>query len=100
MAQVLLSPRAAAARLGVAVPTVYAWLAQSDHGLLVVRGRPTTVTYYQGGPGGQGRIRIPAEEVERLLELTRVHPAAVPPRRPPGPPGGYPGITVPLGRPG
>ena len=99
MAQVLLSPRAAAARLGVAVATLYDWLGQSDRGLLVVRGRPVTIGYYQGGPDGQGRIRIPADEVERLLELTRVHPTTELPRRPPGPPGGYPGITVPLGRP-
>jgi transposase len=99
MAEDLLSTREAARRLGVTVTTLYDWLGRSDNGLLVLRGRKVTVTYYQGGPCGQGRIRVAESEVARVLELMRVHPCAARLRRPPRPAGGFPGITVPLGRP-
>jgi hypothetical protein len=99
MAEVLLSAREAARRLGVAVPTLYDWLGRSDRGLLVIRGRPVTIDYLQGGPRGQGRIRIEAAEVERLMDLLRVRPAPARIRRPPATPARFPGITVPLGRP-
>ena len=95
----LLTIRQAAGRLGLTAPTLYDWLGRSDRGLLVVRGESVTVDYYQGGPGGQGRIRIPAREVERLLELTRVRPQPARQRRPPVRRDAFPGITVPLGRP-
>ncbi|NJS14424.1 MAG: hypothetical protein HC788_07160 [Sphingopyxis sp.] len=39
--------------------------------MLVIRGQPVTVNYLQGGPKGQGRIRIEAEEVERLKAAIR-----------------------------
>jgi hypothetical protein len=58
-----------------------------------------TINYLQGGPQGQGRIKIEAGEVERLKELMRVRPQAPPPRRLPVRRDAYPGITVPLGRP-
>ena len=97
----LLPPAEAARRLGITVPTLYDWLGRSDRGLLVIRGRAVTVDYLQGGPRGQGRIRIEAAEVERLKDLMRVRPAPAPPRRvPAAPPTAFPGITVPLGRPG
>ena len=97
MAEDLLSAREAARQLGLAVTTLYDWLGQSDQGLLVLRGRPVTVYYLQGGPQGQGRILLPAGEVARLLELLRVHPRRTHSRRPPVK--AFPGITVPLGRP-
>ena len=98
MAEELLSAREAARRLGVAVATLYDWLGRSDRGLLVLRGRPATVGYLQGGPRGRGRLRVEAGEVERLKDLLRVRPRPHAPRRPPGR-GSFPGITVPLGRP-
>jgi hypothetical protein len=100
MAPALLPPADAARRLGVTVTTLYDWLGRSDRGLLVIRGRPVTVAYYQGGPAGQGRIRIDEAEVGRLLQLMRVSPCPARQRRPPAPAGSFPGITVPLGRPG
>jgi len=100
MAEPLLPPAEAARRLGITVATLYDWLGRSDRGLLVIRGRPVTVDYLQGGPRGQGRIRIEAAEVERVKELMRVRPVPAVARRPPaGPRAGFPGITVPLGRP-
>src|SRR5262245_25790660 len=99
MADELLTPREAARRLGVSVTTLYDWLGRSDRGLLVIRGRPVTVNYFQGGPRGQGRIRVEASEVERLRDLLRVRPQPVPARQPPIRRDQYPGITVPLGRP-
>lgn len=89
----------AAARLGITVATFYDWLGQSDRGLLVIRGQPVTIDYLQGGRRGQGRIRIERREVERLRELMRVRPEAVPARRPPAPKNRFFGIHVPLGRP-
>lgn len=95
----LLTVQAAAARLGVAVPTLYDWLGQSDYGLLTIRGQAISIAYYQGGARGQGRIRIPVAEVDRLLEAMRVTTRPVrPPRRAPRVES-FPGINVPLGRP-
>jgi transposase-like protein len=95
----LLSAREAARRLGVSATTLYAWLGLSDRGLLVIRGRPVTVSYLQGGPRGQGRIRIEAGEVERVKDQMRVTPEPARSRRPPVHRSHFPGITVPLGRP-
>ena len=95
----LLPPREAARRLGITVTTLYDWLGQSDRGVLVVRGRPVTVNYLQGGPRGQGRIRIEVSEIERLKDLMRVRPEPIRVRRPPLRLDRFPGITVPLGRP-
>ncbi len=96
----LLSPREAADRLGVTPATLYDWLGRSDRGLLVIRGIAVTIDYLQGGAPGQGRIRVERREVERLRETLRVRPSPTPPRRPPVPRDRFPGITVPLGRPG
>ena len=100
MPEELLSAREAARRLGVAVTTLYDWLGRSDRGRLVLRGRTVTIHYFQGGARGQGRIHIEASEVLRLLELMRVRPRPETPRRPPDRCQSFPGITVPLGRPG
>jgi hypothetical protein len=99
MTDELLTAREAALRLGVSLTTLYGWFGQSDRGLLVVRGRPVTVGYLQGGPRGQGRIRVEASEVERLKDLMRVVPQPTRVRRLPLPRDRFPGITVPLGRP-
>lgn len=96
----LLSAREAARRLGITPATLYGWFSQSDRGLLVLRGRSVTVHYFQGGPRGQGQIRIEAAEIERLLDCLRVKPQPAPSRRTPYiQPATFPGITVPLGRP-
>jgi len=95
----LLSTREAAKRLGISVATLYDWLGQSDRGLLVIRGESVTFGYFQGGPQGQGRIRVEAAEVERIRELMRVRPQQAPARRPPIRHVSFPGITVKLGRP-
>lgn len=95
----LLSAQEAARRLGISVTSLYDWLGQSDRGLLVIRGQSVAVDYYQGGPQGQGRIRIDAAEVERIKELMRVHPQPSPVRPPPLRQSTFPGITVKLGRP-
>lgn len=99
MSDDLLTADQAARRLGVAVATLYDWLGRSDAGLLVVRGRSVTIRYLQGGPRGQGRIRVEPAEVERLKELMQVRPHPVRPRRPAAPRDRFPGIHVPLGRP-
>ncbi len=99
MSEEFVSPRDAARRLGITVPTLYDWLSQSDYGLLRIRGERVTIDYLQGGPQGQGRIQIPAAEVCRILELMRVKPKRLEVRRPPTKQMHYPGITVPLGRP-
>jgi hypothetical protein len=98
MSAQLLSANEAAQRLGITVTTLYDWLGQSDHSLLVIRGQPVTIRYYQGGRQGQGRIRIEADEVERVKQLMREVPQRVLLRRPPVPRNQFPGITVPLGR--
>jgi transposase len=95
----LLSTREAARRLGISRASLYDWLAQSNAGSLLIRGRPATIDYLQGGRNGQGRIKVEAKEVERLRELMRVRPSPAPPRRPVVRPQLYPGITVKLGRP-
>ena len=99
MTQDLLSVKEAARRLGLATASLYDWLGRSDRGRLVLRGRPVTIDYFQGGPQGQGRIRIEADEVERLKDLLRVRPQRTVPRRPPVRRCSFPGITVELGRP-
>jgi len=96
----LLTTQNAAQRLGISRAGLYDWLAQSDAGTLVIRGQPVTIEYFQGGPRGQGRIKIEAREVERLKELMRVRPRPVRQRRPPTRRQHYPGITVELGDPG
>ena len=72
MASELLSTSDAAQRLGISTATTYQWLADSDAGTLVILGQPVPVDYFQGGPRGQGRIKIEAHEVERLKQLMRV----------------------------
>jgi predicted site-specific integrase-resolvase len=99
MPEELLAAKDAANRLGVARPTLYDWLGQSDCGLLLIRGQRVTIDYFQGGAQGQGRIRISADEVERIKSMTRVRPRSLCIRRPPRRERRYPGITVPLGRP-
>lgn len=99
MAAEYLPAREAARRLGITPTTLYDWLGQSDRGLLMVRGQLVTIDYLQGGPRGQGRIRIAADEVDRLQELTRVQPQVMRPRRPPMRCVSFPGIKVLLGRP-
>jgi hypothetical protein len=100
MVEQLLSAKEAARALGIAVATLYDWLGQSYRGLLLVRGQPVTISYFQGGPKGQGRIKIEASEVQRLKELLRVQPQRLHIRRPPIRQNSFPGITVELGRPG
>jgi hypothetical protein len=95
----LLSAQDAARRLGIAVTSLYDWLGQSDHGLLVIRGQPFTIDYLQGGPAGQGRIRIDLAEVERIKEAMRVRPRNTRLRQLPLRRATFPGITVTLGRP-
>lgn len=99
MAADLLITKEAAQRLGISVGRLYELLRMSNDGELVIAGQFTTIMYFQGGPKGQGRIRICAAEVERLIELMRVHPQPKQTRRPPIRRGAYPGITVELGRP-
>jgi hypothetical protein len=99
MADELLSAQKAARQLGLAPSTLYDWLGRSDRGLLVIRGRPVTIDYLQGGARGQGRIRIEANEVARLKELMRVRPQCIISRAAPVRQHIFPGITVPLGRP-
>jgi hypothetical protein len=96
----LLSAREAAGRLGISTATLYDWLGQSDHALLVIRGQQVTVQYFQSGPRGQGRILLEAAEVERIKELMRVRSQPFRPRRLPVRQDAYPGIGVPLGHPG
>ena len=95
----LLSTNDAAQRLGVSRASLYEWLSQSDSGELVIRGQPVTIEYLQGGPKGQGRIRIEATEIERLKDLQRVRPNPVRKRRSPRRRERYPGIYVELGDP-
>jgi hypothetical protein len=99
MSEELMSAKEAARRLGMAVTSLYDWLGQSDRGLLVIRGERVTISYLQGGPQGQGRIKLTAGEVERLKDLMRVRPQRPAPRQLPVRPQRFPGITVPLGRP-
>lgn len=96
----VLTAREAAKRLGIRPATFYDWLSASDYGLLKIRGAAVTIDYLQGGPEGAGKILIEPAEVERLRDLMRVRPQALPPRRTVAPPRkSFPGIHVPLGRP-
>ena len=95
----LLASTAAAQRLGISVSCLYQWLAASDQGELLIRGERVTIAYLQGGPSGQGRIKIAVTEVERLQDLMRVVPRHRHQRRTPVQPKSFPGITVPLGLP-
>jgi len=96
----MLTPQQAASRLGVRPTTFYDWLSRSRRGLFVLRGLPVIVEYFQTGSKGQGRIMIATREVERLRELMRVPVEPTPFRRPTVRHNRFPGITVPLGRPG
>ncbi len=89
----------AAATLGIQVPTLYDWLAQSNAGTFVLRGQKVTIEYFQGGRRGQGRIRIEKSEITRLLDLMKVHPSSRPTRRPPTTKLLQRHITAKLGRP-
>ena len=99
MANILLSTTDAAQRLGISRASLYDWLALSDAGTFVLRGRPVTIDYFQSGAKGQGRIKIEKNEVERLRELMRVRPQPSRRRRLPTKRIDYPGITVELGIP-
>jgi hypothetical protein len=99
MSAALLTVRESAQRLGIAPSQLYTWLRQSDRCEFVLRGQNVTIEYLQGGPRGQGRIRIHAREVDRLNELMLVSPREMPRRRPPARRDMFPGISVPLGRP-
>lgn len=95
-----ISVREAAPRLGIQAATLYDWLGRADYGLLELHGEKVSIDYFQTGAKGQGRIRIAVDEVERLRELMRVRPRVAPVRRNPVPRREFPGIVVPLGRPG
>ncbi len=99
MTDELLSTKEAARRLGIAPASLYDWLAQSDGGTFIIRGKPVTIDYLQGGPKGQGRIKIESREVERLKAFMRVRPKSPPSRRRPTKSFPLNHITVPLGRP-
>jgi hypothetical protein len=99
MSAELLSSQAAARCLGISVASLYDWLARSDCGEFIIRGQPFTITYYQGGARGQGRIQIEVSEIERLREAMRVRPQSIRCRQRPQQVQHFPGITVPLGRP-
>ena len=96
----LLSAKEASRRLGISVGSFYDWLGQSDRGIFVIRGQPLTIDYLQGGPRGQGRIKITADEVERIKERMRVRPQRSLERSHPSSSDRFPGIIVKLGRPG
>jgi hypothetical protein len=99
MFKALLCARQAARRLGITVKTLYDWLDQSDHGLLIIRGQGVTIRYFQGGPKGRGRIKLEADEVARIRDLMQVRSQPVFARRPSIRMDSFPGITVELGRP-
>lgn len=99
MAGDTLNTKDAARQLGIARATLYGWLAQSDAGQFMVRGQPVTIDYFQGGRGGQGRIRIETAEIERLRALMRVKPRRIVSQKPLRRAGSFPGIHVKLGDP-
>lgn len=99
MSEKLIAAKDAAFRLGMSVTSLYDLLHQSDQGTLVIRGQPATINYFQGGPRGQGRIKLEASEIERVTELMRVRPRQARHRSAPIRPSAFPGITAPLGRP-
>jgi hypothetical protein len=99
MSKKLFATQEAASRLGMAVASLYDLLSQSDQGTLVIRGQPATINYLQGGPRGQGRLKLEASEIERIKELMRVRPGHSRQRSASIRRNAFPGITVPLGRP-
>jgi len=99
MSDELLTAAEAAVRLGITAATLYDWLGRSRIGELEIRGSRVTIDFLQGGPRGQGRIRIEAGEVLRLRELMRVRPRIAPVPARPIKSASWPGIHVPLGRP-
>jgi hypothetical protein len=99
MTDELLSSSEAAARLGIAAATFYGWLSQSDAGDFVIRGEAVTIHYFQGGRKGQGRIKIAAAEVDRLLAMMAVSPRPTPKRQSPRPKSSMQHITATPGRP-
>lgn len=99
MSDELLSTTDAARRLGVCRATLYGWLGESDTGSFLLRGQPVTIQYFQSGARGQGRIKLEAQEVERVRNLMRVQPRPQTVRRPAIKQTEFPGIRVKLGRP-
>ena len=99
MADDLLNTTEAARRLGITRATLYQWLGESTHGNLVIRGTPVAIEFFQSGRKGQGRIRISADEVERLKQCMKVVPRRISAPSTHSHPTVFPGITVPLGRP-
>ena len=95
-----LSAAQAAGRLGIERSSLYDWLAQSNRGDFVIRGKSTTIAYSQSGAKGQGRILIDAAEVERLLQLMMVAPRVKAPRQTRQRPADLRHITTQLGKPG
>jgi hypothetical protein len=93
-----LTSREAARRLGISTASLYDWLADSTAGRFLLHGQPVTIQYFQSGARGQGRIKIEAQEVERLRDLMRVRPRPQTVRRPPIQQALFPGIYVKLGR--
>ena len=97
-AKQLLTARDAASLLGIKRATLYSWLAESRAGEFVINGQPVTIEFYQSGRRGQGPIRIPNDEIQRLLHFMRSKFVRVSkPSR--STPKHYPGITVELGHP-
>ena len=94
-----LSAQEAAEKLGISTSSFYDWLAQSNAGQFMLRGRSATIDYYQGGRKGQGRIRIKQTEVDRLMGLMRVAPQSPRSTRSPRQRPRLTHINSPLGRP-
>ena len=94
-----LNSKEAAQDLGISRATFYEWLAQSNAGTFLIRGKQITIDYLQGGPKGQGRVRIERREVQRLLGLMRVKPGTKKSRRPPKKRSNLQYISADLGRP-
>lgn len=99
MSHEFLSVKEAASRLGIQPTTLYEWLGRSRYGLLEIRGQQFVIEYFQSGAKGQGRIQIPASEVERLRESMHVPLQTSVAHKRPTSQTSFPGITVPLGRP-
>ncbi|PHR95221.1 MAG: molybdenum-pterin-binding protein [Blastopirellula sp.] len=95
----LISSKQAAQLLGIEVATFYDWLSQSDAGQFSIRGQEVTISYFQGGRSGQGRIRIEEAEVKRLLDCMRVTPKSLNQRKPSKPKQQYNFISAKLGKP-
>ncbi|WP_430454403.1 DNA-binding protein [Rhodopirellula europaea] len=95
----LLSTHDAAVRLGISPLTLYDWLSQSDAGNFVIRGKDTTIHYFQGGRKGQGRIKIAESEVHRLLSLMAASPRKPRTKKNPLPKRSLQHITAKPGRP-